>query len=488
MRAFACEPMIPPAPPAYRCLGCDAALAGVDEGVLPFGCPRARPGDDIDHVVVRSDRGAAEPPTDGDPNPFVAYRRRLSWWRLGASHGLDDGELVEMARMLDEAVARVEGGGFRVTPFRRCPHLSAHLRAASDGGVWVKDETGNVSGSHKGRHLFGVLLFLRVLSRLREQQRLPTPAGRALADRLETSTFAIASCGNAALAAAVLARAADLRLRVFVPPAAPAPVLRRLAGLGADVVTCPRRGDERGDPCYLRFHEAVAAGAVPFCVQGPDNGLAIEGGQTIAWEMRDALGGIALQRVFVQVGGGALATAMVRGFGVGASTRASTPGPRIHAVQTAGAFPVVRAHARVVERVAGEAGWPVSGDRDTDSEAYAAFAGVADVMREARRHRSSFMWPWETPPRSVAEGILDDETYDWAAVVEGMLESGGWPLVVAEETLEAACALVRDQTRIDADHTGAAGVAGLLTLARVLGRTSLGSERVAVIVSGRRRS
>jgi hypothetical protein len=29
----------------------------------------------------------------------------------------------------------------------------------------------------------------------------------------------------------------------------------------------------------------------------------------------------------------------------------------------------------------------------------------------------------------VATGILDDETYDWRAVVEGMLTTGGRPLV-----------------------------------------------------------
>ena len=39
----------------------------------------------------------------------------------------------------------------------------------------------------------------------------------------------------------------------------------------------------------------------------------------------------------------------------------------------------------------------------------------------AARHRSAFMWPWETEPHSVADGILDDETYDWLAVVRGML-------------------------------------------------------------------
>jgi len=32
------------------------------------------------------------------------------------------------------------------------------------------------------------------------------------------------------------------------------------------------------------------------------------------------------------------------------------------------------------------------------------------------------MWPWEETPRSVAHGILDDETYDWLAIVKGIME------------------------------------------------------------------
>ena len=35
-------------------------------------------------------------------------------------------------------------------------------------------------------------------------------------------------------------------------------------------------------------------------------------------------------------------------------------------------------------------------------------------------HRSQFMWPWEEPPHSVASGILDDETYDWLAILRGV--------------------------------------------------------------------
>ena len=76
------------------------------------------------------------------------------------------------------------------------------------------------------------------------------------------------------------------------------------------------------------------------------------------------------------------------------------------------------------------------------------------------------MWPWEEEPRSIAHGILDDETYDWLAVVRGMLETGGSPVVVDEPTLEEANELAREATGIDVDHTGSSGLAGLLHLAR----------------------
>ena len=59
------------------------------------------------------------------------------------------------------------------------------------------------------------------------------------------------------------------------------------------------------------------------------------------------------------------------------------------------------------------------------------------ALAYAAHHRSEFMWPWEHEPHSIAHGILDDETYDWLAVVEGMLATGGGPLVVGEETLAA---------------------------------------------------
>jgi threonine synthase len=107
-------------------------------------------------------------------------------------------------------------------------------------------------------------------------------------------------------------------------------------------------------------------------------------------------------------------------------------------------------------------------------------------MAWARANRSEVMWPWEEEPSSVAEGILDDETYDWAAVVGGMLATDGFPVLVAEDDLREANDLAREATGIDVDHTGSAGLAGLLELSR---RGALGAgERVAVLFTGARRS
>jgi threonine synthase len=151
--------------------------------------------------------------------------------------------------------------------------------------------------------------------------------------------------------------------------------------------------------------------------------------------------------VVIQVGGGALASSVMAGFAEAGAAGIHVAEPRFDTVQTRGAFPLARAYERVVARVA-------AGETPEAALAFAA------------RHRADFMWPWEQTPHSVAHGILDDETYDWRAVVAGMLRSDGRPLVVDEATLEAANTLGRASTGIDVDHTGSAGLAGLLLLAR----------------------
>jgi threonine synthase len=282
----------------------------------------------------------------------------------------------------------------------------------------------------------------------------------------DTADLAVASCGNAALAAAVVARADLRRLRVFVPTWADPRVVDRLRSLGAAVEECEREPGVAGDPTFHALHAAVGAGAVPFTCQGSENGLAIEGGQTVGYEMVSELGGEVPDRVLVQVGGGALASAVIAALAEARATGAIDRLPRFHAVQTRGGYPLGRAYQRLVDRIAA--------------------SSVGDSLAYAALHRSEFMWPWEQEPRSVATGILDDETYDWLAVVRGMVETGGSPVVVAEDTLERANDLGRRATGIDADHTGTAGLAGLYEL---VDRGEVDpAERVAVLFTGVRRA
>jgi threonine synthase len=91
---------------------------------------------------------------------------------------------------------------------------------------------------------------------------------------------------------------------------------------------------------------------------------------------------------------------------------------------------------------------------------------VEATLRYAAAHRSQFMWPWEQAPRGLASGILDDETYDWLAVTRGMLRSGGFPIVVSNDTIDEANRLARAHSAIPVDPTGSAGLAGLLALVR----------------------
>ena len=432
------------------CAGCEWVAPSPEEMRYPFRCKHAGRGD-TDHVIARKlDPFRVEFVRGDDPNPFIRHREMSHAWHTARRRGMTDEAYVELVRRLDEAVAAVDGRGFRTTPFGRGDALSGRLGFEAAGGVWVKDETGNVSGCHKARHLMGILLYLQV------------------AERRERPPLAIASCGNAALAAAVLARAADRQLQVFVPTDAEAPVLERLQALGAEIATCPREPGVPGDPCFLRFREAVtggalpAGGALPFCVQGSENGLTIEGGETLGYEMMTQLGQTALDHVIIQVGGGALASSVIQAFRFAHRAGWHAQLPRFHTVQTRGAWPLKRAWDGVQERLRTK--------------------GEVEVLAFATKHRSEFMWPWEEAPHSIAHGILDDETYDWLAVVKGMLASRGSAVVVDEELLREANALARETTGIAVCHTGSAGLAGLMQLRRD-GIVKPG-ERAAVIFSG----
>src|SRR5439155_18922017 len=133
-------------------------------------------------------------------------------------------------------------------------------------------------------------------------------------------------------AAAVVTRAAGRPLSVFVPTSADSQVVEKLRALGAAVTACPRQPGIAGDPSYLAFRAAVAGGAVPFTCQGGDNSLTLDGGRTLGYEI--AQSGVALDRLFIQVGGGALASSTIAALSEAVALGWMEKLPKIFAVQT----------------------------------------------------------------------------------------------------------------------------------------------------------
>ena len=401
-----------------------------------------------------------------EANPFVLYRTRLdSYSRWIASGGNDNG-FVGLVERLDSAITGVEATsgrtGFRVTPTALFPDLAQAAGLDPSVSLWVKDETNNVSGSHKARHLFGLAIHLAI-DELASSGDGAELAVDGLASSGDGAELVIASCGNAALGAAVVAKAADRALRVFIPMWADEEVVSQLEVLGATIERCERRPDEVGDPCYLRFKEAISEGSIGFSVQGSDVPRTLDGGRTIGWELADSLaaaqdGRGRLDRVFVQVGGGALGACLAAGLADGVAAGSLESMPRVYGVQTDSVAPLRRA-------------WDA--------------AGAAGVDRsKASELSDEFMWPWEDVGTSAASGILDDVTYDWVPLTAAMAGSGGEPLVVSELAISEALDLGRRHTGIDVDATGTAGLAGLMSLANNIGA----GEHVALLFTGHRRS
>jgi threonine synthase len=376
---------------------------------------------------------ARVPGIEGDsPNPFIRYRWLLDSYRKAIGQGWSDADFVALVDRLDKAVAAVWGKGFELTPLSRQPDLAAAAALPTDL-LWVKDETSNVGGSHKARHLFGVLLHMEV-------------------DEETDGDLAIASCGNAAVAAAVVARAAERPLRVFIPTWADPAVVNALRALEATIEVSERKKGEIGDPTVRRMLEAVERGAVPFSVQGTITPDTLDGGRTIGWELAEQLsrarvaGRVAL---FVQVGGGALAASTWRGLRDGIHQQWLDVDPILHTVQTEAAAPLNRAWRGLLSEM----------DRQPLLDHDDAIDLALGAAREDPDH---FMWAWEEIGSTAATGIVDDVTYDWLPVVEAMLRSEGQAKVVSEEMITRANHLARIHTGIEVGHTGSAGLAGML--------------------------
>ena len=356
-----------------------------------------------------------------ETNPFIFYRERLNSYSRALAAGWSDQQFVDLVSDLNARIQRVDGRGFSMTPTLDGGPLATAL--GLDVDLKVKVEIDSVGGSHKARHLFGVALHIAI------EETVSGSSNRPLV---------ISSCGNAAIAAAIVAKAINHPIKVFVPTWVEEPVLEQLKDLGATLQICEPKVNEKGDPCYARFIEAVNKGSHPFGVQGTNTSTTFDGGRTLGWELQDQAEN--LDTVFIQVGGGALGTATARALSDIA----------VYPVQVEGCAPFKRA-------------WDLLAPDFN--------------MEKAHSTPETFMWPWDKPA-SAASGLLDDITYDWLPLLEETLSSGGEPVVVSETTLIETHRVATSVTGLNVSPTGSAGLAGLVSASPEAGAV------VAVVFTG----
>ncbi|HJO94947.1 MAG TPA: pyridoxal-phosphate dependent enzyme [Victivallales bacterium] len=408
-----------------------------------------------------------------DSSPYKLFKRYFYSYYLAKYLNIDFEEIVDEINQNLTSIGEPE---FLFTPLVEIDNIPG-----ISGKTIIKNETGNVSGSHKARHLMGNILYIEVLHRAGMIENKPK--------------LAVYSCGNAALAAAAIAKAANYDIDVFIPVGVNQHVIDKLKFYEANIIECPRIPGETGDPCYNKFHDALVAGATPFSCSGPDNWSNIEGGQTLCLELMTEL--IAknqiLDSIVIQVGGGALASAAFQTLEEMFAAGILRKLPKIYAVQTEGGYPLVRAYLLLMKEIAEFNQLPCSFDFHLDAvfkdkenkkilEYYKSHSdeiqNTAKFIREnytnekvqpvlieaAKKHMSNYMWSWELEPHSIAHGILDDITYDWFKIVQGMCRTGGIPITVDEEELKKYNTLAKELTGIKVDPTGSSGFAGYMKL------------------------
>ena len=187
----------------------------------------------------------------------------------------------------------VESEWFAPIPVGKTP-LWAPLRLRDQfdaPNLWLKDDTCNPSGSFKDRASWLVAAFAR---------------------KHGTREIVLASTGNAASSMAAVGAAAGLKIKVFLPAAAPAAKRIQVLQYGAELVTVDGNYDQAFE---LSRDYSDRTGALSR--NTAYNPLTIEGKKTVAFEIVEDLvnsGAQAPDHVFVPVGDGVIIAGVYRGF------------------------------------------------------------------------------------------------------------------------------------------------------------------------------
>lgn len=299
----------------------------------------------------------------------------------------------------------------------------------------------------------------------------PAALGAALAQEAQAGGILTASSGNAGSALAAYAAAVDLPCVVLFEPGNPAGKARQMAAHGASVI--PVEGVFQHHPDQIaKFIMELAEdlGYYLAFVWASVNPLLLEAIKSISYEVVAALGRPP-DMLVTPVGGGDLLTGQWRGYKEFLAVGRAAATPRVMAVQSTAAPPLLRAFERGAERVpvlvdarSGVSGINVafSGDHALAAvrESAGAAVGVTDeaiYAAQARLAKEEGLWvePAAAAPVAAVQNLAADGQLDPEEQIVCLLSGAGFKdaLLAADE----AQALVnRTPVPFDSKEVGAA--------------------------------
>lgn len=281
--------------------------------------------------------------------------------------------------------------------------------------LWIKDDTCQPSGSLKDRASFLVAAFAR---------------------KHGVQEIVLASTGNAASSMAAVGAAAGVRVKVFLPAAAPVAKRVQVLQYGAELVSVDGTYDQAYD---LSLEYSKRTGSLSR--NTAYNPLTIEGKKTVAFEMvsdLESAGAGAPDHVFVPVGDGVILGGIYRGFENLLELGRIRKMPTVWACQAEGSSAIARALARA--------------------------AGVPDASHDELE--DPFGDP--VPSRTLADSIAVDVPRNGAHALAKMRKHGGRAIVVPDAEILSAQKQLASGSGLFAEPSSSAAFAGWLKVRQTL--------------------
>lgn len=281
--------------------------------------------------------------------------------------------------------------GEGMTPLVELPHLAREIGVRR---LWVKDEGINPTASFKARGL------MMAVTR---------------AKHLGLPGVCVPTAGNAGIALAAYAAAAQMPCRIYAPVTTPPPILGSIRAFGADLQTVDGHIGDAGKATM-----AFAKESGYFNVATVREPYRVEGMKTMGYEVAEQLGWRLPDAIVYPTGGGEGTIGIWKAINemVGWGwLPADTTKPRMIIAQAAGCAPLVRAFAAGEEKAT----------------------------------------PWENPT-THASGLRVPGPLGDRLTLRTLRESGGDAEAVTEERIKAGTFLLASRSGIDAAPEGGAAL------------------------------